>query len=103
MSPPAIVAVFQPGGHESGAAAPSSRQPFSRSIASSRASDSGEPGTGQIVPAAVGPPTWRPLIESSMSPAVAITSLRIRLLETALRNQLVGRPFRVAPARLRHG
>src|SRR5438067_394602 len=60
MSPPAIVAVFQPGGHDGASCppAPSSRQPFSRSLASSRASDVPAPGTGQSVPSAVVSNQW---------------------------------------------
>src|SRR6266508_1389391 len=79
-SPPAIFAVFQPGGHESGAPASSSRQPFSRSRASSRASAIGDAGSGQMAPLTVSSPVPRPPTEMSISPAIARTSLRIWVL-----------------------
>src|SRR6266545_2774268 len=89
-SPPAIVALSQPGGQEAGSASWSrSRQPFSSSSACSRASNVGAPGTGQIVPSGGVSPGMPPLNEKSSSPAVAMTSLRIRLLsEQNLRPEL---------------
>src|SRR5439155_19738601 len=72
-SPPAIVALSHPGGQEGGSAPWSrSRQPFSRSIASSRASNVGAPGTGHIVPSAGVSPGMLPLSENSSTPALAL-------------------------------
>src|SRR5437867_3349240 len=80
-SPPAIVAVSQPGGHESAALiASSSRQPFSRSSASSLASATEDDGVGQIAPSTFASPVCRPLTDSSISPATTMINLRIMSL-----------------------
>ena len=77
-SPPAMVALSQPGGHDGASSASiSSRQPFSRSSASSLASDIDEEGTGQIIPSRAESPVLKLPIDSSMSPAVAMMTLRI--------------------------
>src|SRR5258708_31182284 len=50
-SPPDMFAAFHPGGHDAAGVSSASRQPFSRSSASSVASISGDfAGIGQIVP-----------------------------------------------------
>src|SRR5258708_2238059 len=85
-SPPLIVAVFQPGGHDvAGGSSATSRHPFSRSMASSLASDRGDEGNGQMVPVAVGPPACRPPNESSSNPTVERMSLRMSLLVSGRR------------------
>src|SRR2546428_4437905 len=79
-SPPAMVALSQPGGHRwiSAATGWSSRHPFSSSSAWSRASNVGVPATGQMVPSVS--PDLLPLGASRSSPAHAIANLRITLL-----------------------